>query len=114
MDTMDTTDSKTGLVDHLNTVFKGNHIGQRLADGYLDATAMCTLFDQNKMVQWKNSKETLHVILQLSKDVNIHPDALIETTKGTAGNQCIFIHPMLAIHLAMWISPTFALTVWSL
>ena len=102
------TNSKTGLVDHLTLVFNGIKIKQRPTDGYMDGTAMCKTNGVKNITHWTNNQGTKDLEAELSKVIKSDTTA-IEITRGPKGRT--FVHPFLAIHLAMWISPAFAVTV---
>jgi hypothetical protein len=116
---------KETVSDFVTRNFNGHQIKQRAADGFLNATAMCVaggkkLYKYNEQV--RNSTSRVHANLAFvaeniqkrifSKKVVLfieqgQPDvyALIESSKGR-GNQT-WVHPWVAISLAMWISPEF-------
>ena len=82
-------------------------------DGYINATHLCT--SGGKLFgHWKSLQSTTKQIYDISKELNIPIDKLIEIKKG--GNikivtQGTWIHPRLATLLAQWISPSFNLQV---
>jgi hypothetical protein len=78
---------------------------QRRADGFVDAPQMCNTH-RKKLSHWVGLKQTQEYIEALSKQTGILPDNLIELGHGKR----TWIHPSLAINLARWISPEFA--VW--
>ncbi|WP_353571499.1 KilA-N domain-containing protein [Candidatus Albibeggiatoa sp. nov. BB20] len=96
----------------INREFESNLIRQR-SDGYIDATAMCKATGK----QWKHYNEntsTKAFILALSSEVGIPTSELIQSLSG--GNpqkQGTWVHPRVAIHLAQWCSPEFAVKVTS-
>lgn len=70
---------------------------------------MCKLNDKKKFAQWKGNQGTKDFLAELSNDLKIASSALDESKQGSTSGS--FIHPMLAIHLATWISPAFGLAV---
>lgn len=93
--------------------WNGTLISQRQADGYVNATAMCKA--NGKL--WKNyhqNDRTQAYIAALAGVAGIPAtgnDGVVQTAKGGRPEiQGTWIHPRLAIDLARWISPEFA--VW--
>lgn len=93
----------------------GAIIHQRAADGYINATAMCNAADK-KIAKYLENKGTTDFLIELavalSADVRIRTSDLVEIIKG--GNpafQGTWVHPQVAIHLAQWLSPKFAVRV---
>lgn len=87
----------------------GGTVAQRRIDGYINATEVCNLSGK-KVSAWKRSKEAQELIEQLSTDVQICTSALVYSQKGGL-EQGTWVHPDLAIPLAMWASSSFAITV---
>lgn len=86
-------------------------IHQRSKDGYVNATAMCTATDR-KFNDYMRSKNTQDFITELLSVAGIPATDLIQTVQG--GNprlQGTWVHPDVAIHLAQWCSPVFAVQV---
>ena len=85
-------------------------ISRRDSDGYADATAMC----QANGKLWGNYRQldrTTDYITALADATGLQPAQLIISTKGGPAHlQGTWIHPRLAVDLARWISPAFA--VW--
>jgi hypothetical protein len=85
-------------------------ISRRDSDGYADATAMC----QANGKLWGHYRETQRTsgyITALADATGLDPAQLIISTKGGPAHlQGTWIHPRLAVDLARWISPAFA--VW--
>ena len=81
------------------------------SDGYVNATKMCK--DSGK--EWKHYKEiqtTRKFLDELSRSVDLSTDDLISTNiKGANETRGTFVHPDIAINLAQWISPAFAVSV---
>ncbi|HEY9864144.1 MAG TPA: KilA-N domain-containing protein [Candidatus Obscuribacterales bacterium] len=96
-------------------------IGQRRGDGYLSATALCKAAGKkwNDYYRLDSTKEYLEALsenLNLKVIVNnavagIPASALVETFKGGNSQQGTWVHPQVAVHLAMWLSPEFAVQV---
>jgi len=85
-------------------------ISRRDSDGYADATGMC----QANGREWKayhRTDRTTDYITALAAATGLAPDQLvITTTTGPNHLRGTWIHPRLAVDLARWISPQFA--VW--
>jgi len=105
--TAETTMHASGLVVR---TWNDAPISRRDSDGYANATAMC----QANGKRWHNYErlDTSTAYLQaLAASLGIPADQLvITTTTGPNRFRGTWIHPRLAVDLARWISPQFA--VW--
>ena len=85
-------------------------ISRRDSDGYADATAMCHANGK----EWSNYRQndrTTAYLQALSTSLSIPTDELVLTsTSGPNHLRGTWIHPRLAVDLARWLSPEFA--VW--
>jgi hypothetical protein len=90
--------------------WNGTNIQRRESDGYVNATAMC----QANGKRWRDysiNERTQAYIAALAADAGIPATGLAESIKGGRPDlQGTWIHPRLAVDLARWISPAFA--VW--
>ena len=87
----------------------GTPIGRR-ADGYVNATAMCKANGKHLPHYMANDRTDAY-IAALAPVVGIPTTALVESRQGgTPALQGTWVHPRLAVDLARWISPAFA--VW--
>jgi hypothetical protein len=85
-------------------------ITRRDSDGYADATAMCQA-NGKLWGHYRETQRTTDYIAALADATGLSPDQLIISTKGGPAHlQGTWIHPRLAVDLARWISPAFA--VW--
>jgi hypothetical protein len=86
-------------------------VGQRASDGYINATAMY----QAAGKQWKHYHEnqtTREFFVALAGSVGIPTDLLTSTIMtGPNEQRGSWVHPRVAIHLAMWCSAEFAVHV---
>ena len=102
---------KTGnnaLTEHTFNAFK---IAQRQGDGYLNATSMCKIA-QRQIGHYKSNNQTKEFLEALSIDIGIPITKLIQTQRGgSSSSQGTWVHPNVAIHLAQWLSPKFAVQV---
>lgn len=88
-----------------------SHINQRLMDGYINATALCKACKKD-FYDYSRLKSTKEFIDELSSETGITVSALIQTVKGgTPQFQGTWVHPQVAINLAQWASPKFAVLV---
>lgn len=79
-------------------------------DSYANATAMCMANDK-LWSDYKRLDRTQEYIAALTADLGLSADQLIQTKQGgTSELRGTWIHPRLAVDLARWVSPTFA--VW--
>lgn len=86
-------------------------ITQRAGDGYINATAMCKA--SGKL--WGHYRETVATkafLDELSADIGIPISDLVQSIKGgDFALQGTWVHPQVAVHLAQWLSPKFAVMV---
>jgi hypothetical protein len=90
--------------------WNGHPIQRRQMDGYVNATAMCKANGKHLPHYLANGRTTEY-LQALSGSVGI-PTDLLKVSIGTGPNHLrgTWIHPRLAVDLARWISPAFA--VW--
>lgn len=89
--------------------WQGTPIARR-ADGFVNATAMCKA-NGREWFTYARSERTREYIQALQAVPQICGTDLIQTIQGgTPSLQGTWIHPRLAVDLARWISPAFA--VW--
>lgn len=84
---------------------------QREEDGYVNATALCK--SAGKLIGHYLENETTKAFLkELSWSIGIPIDVLVVTNnKGLNEERGTYVHPKVAIHLAQWLSPKFAVFV---
>jgi hypothetical protein len=85
-------------------------VGQRAEDGYLNATAMCKAAGK-RFHDYQRLDTTDAFLLALSAETVIPVTRLINSLRGGNGPQGTWVHPKVAIHLAQWLSPEFAVAV---
>jgi hypothetical protein len=101
--------------------FHGATIRQRSSDGYLCATDMCQSVGK-RLNNYLRTKTTTEFLTELSDFVAKNPVALFGVTEqnqqliqivqgGTPEKQGTWIHPYVAMNLAQWCSPMFAVMV---
>lgn len=98
-------------LDLIQRRYRDSVIEQRASDGYVNATAMCRA--ALKVFSGYSRLDTTQAFLKaLSADVQIHTSELIQSVKGGDPHaQGTWVHPQVAIHLAQWLSPDFAVLV---
>lgn len=88
-----------------------NVIDQRVKDGYFNATAMCKAAGK----RWNNYTQndtTQEFLAELEADAGIPASELIQSVRGGFPElQGTWVHPHVAMHLAQWLSPRFAVQV---
>ncbi len=90
--------------------YQNSLIEQRTTDAYLNATAMCQAVGK-LYADYRRLSSTAEYLNALSGDMGIPISELVSVKKGGASNhQGTWVHPKVAIHLAQWLSPEFA--VW--
>ena len=96
------------LIPH--KVDNGLIIPQRQSDGYINATMMCEVAGK-LLADYTGLKTTEAFLAELSADMGIPISDLIQQVKGGNGVQGTWVQPDVAIHLAQWLSPKFAVMV---
>jgi hypothetical protein len=90
---------------------QGEAIYQRLEDGYVNATAMCHAAGK-KMSHYLMLAQTTAFVDELSSDAGIPASELVQAVKGGIPTfQGTWVHPQVAMNLAQWLSPRFAVLV---
>jgi hypothetical protein len=83
---------------------------QRRSDGWVNASAMCKANGKH-LPHYMTNDRTTQYLQALSGSVGIPTDLLTKTTMtGPNEHRGTWVHPRLAVDLARWISPAFA--VW--
>ncbi len=85
-------------------------IQQRSSDGYINATAMCKAAGK-LFGHYRENAVSRDFLDELATDIGIPISGLIQSVKGGAGAQGTWVHPHVALHLAQWLSPKFAVQV---
>jgi hypothetical protein len=89
----------------------GVYVPQRMADGYVNATAMCKA-SEKQMKHYLENKTTRDFLAELSRVVGIPTtDLVIVTQGGRPELQGTWVHPKVAINLGQWCSAKFAVAV---
>ncbi len=93
--------------------FAGHSIRMRDNDGYMCATDMIKINPKKLMADYLRNKQTIEFVEEIKKEVygNSHIPLIEVITKGANDNRGTWVHPKIAIHLAMWVSPTFSVKV---
>ena len=95
----------------LPRLFQESQITQRTTDGYINATKLCQAAGK-KLSDYKRQEVSKAYLEALSIDAGIPASKLLEVRKGGVKElQGTWAHPQVAIHLAMWCSPTFSVVV---
>lgn len=95
------------LIPH---TYQGELITLRAGDGYIDATNMCKAAGRN-WSDYRRLGTTNAFLVELSTALQIPIAELIQSVVGGSGTQGTWVHPQVAIHLAQWASPKFAVQV---
>ena len=86
-------------------------VQQRAHDGYINATAMCQAA-RRAFADYYRLKATNAFLLELESDMGIPMSELVQQLRGGVPElQGTWVHPMVATHLAQWLSPKFAVQV---
>jgi len=96
------------LIPH---VIENHVIMQRASDGYVNATAMCS--KHGKLIgNYSQMQATKDYLSALSADIGFPISELFVVRKGgIPAAQGTWVHPRVAIDLARWCSPSFAVWV---
>jgi hypothetical protein len=90
---------------------RGEVIEQRIADGYINATAMCKASGR-EFKHYNANAATKAFLDELSSEVGIPTSGLVQSISGgIPEHQGTWVHPQVAIHLGQWLSPRFAVLV---
>ena len=95
------------IVHELN----GNPVEQKVKTGYINGTNICKSCYKD-ISTWKRSKAAKDLIEALEADLQICRSELMYSERGA--NRGTWVHPDLAVPLAMWASPRFAISRFSL
>lgn len=91
--------------------YRGEIIAQRATDGYINATAMCKAAGK-AWADYERINSTKAFLAALSADMGIPITDLVQSSRGgIPGLQGTWVHPQVAINLAQWASPRFAVMV---
>jgi len=91
--------------------YGGHVIHQRCRDGYVNATAMAAACG-GRLDNYMRSPQTRAFLDALARSLNLSERDLLEARQGgTPSEQGTWVHPQVAIHLAQWLSPAFAVQV---
>lgn len=100
-----------GHFDLIPREVQGGIIHQRPSDGYINATAMCHAAGK-RVHDYSRLATTTAFLEALSVETGIPVSELIQTVSGGDPRfQGTWAHPDVAIHLAQWCSPQFAVKV---
>ena len=105
-----TVHSKSTTSSHRIHLFKGCQVTQRASGGFMNGTEMCNVKDGKSIKHWRENKTTKAFLEAVSLHTGIPALDLVQSQHGGHGH-CTWLHPMVAIHLAMWISAEFAVRV---
>jgi KilA-N domain len=83
-------------------------IGQRVTDGYINATVLCQASGKN-VADYLRLGSTNEFLRELSQNMGIPIVSLVEVRPGRGGGT--WVHPQVAVNLAQWCSPRFAVLV---
>lgn len=98
----------TQLIPH---TINDRTICQRKDDGYIHATAMCNAAGK-RLHNYLRNAITRDFIDALATETRIRATELVVVKRGgTPGEQGTWVHPKVALHLAQWLSPGFAVQV---
>jgi prophage antirepressor-like protein len=79
-------------------------------DGYINATMLCKAHGKKLLANYNQNKQTKEYLEELSINIGIPIFELFVTTVG-GNHQGTWVHRKVAIHLAQWLSPNFAVQV---
>ncbi len=102
----DKVQGELALVEH---DYNATPVPQRSTDGYINATAMCRAAGKD-WFDYSCLKTTQAFIQALSLETGIPGLKLMQSIRGGRGGGT-YVHPQVAVHLAQWLSPEFAVQV---
>ena len=99
--------AKQNLITHQ---INGVSVLQRKSDGFFNATAMCK--GEGKLIaDYLRLGNTKDFIGHLGSDMGIPISSLVQAVRGGKSAQGTWVSPNVAMHLAQWLSPEFAVQV---
>jgi len=95
----------------MNIIQKENMSLMQREDGFINATALCK--GANKLIgHYLENSTTKDFLSELRQSIGIPIDCLIvKSNKVSNSEKGTYVHPKVAIHLAQWLSPKFAVFV---
>ncbi|ELI6456118.1 KilA-N domain-containing protein [Flavobacterium psychrophilum] len=103
--------SKQLEIPFINRELEHIPVVQRITDGYINATDICKAANKN-FADYSRLKNTIEFLDALSADMGIPISELVQQIKGGIPSfQGTWVHPQVAINLAQWASPKFAVFV---
>lgn len=108
---MNTTNGDGTQIELVPHTYQGSLIQQRTKDGYINATAMCKAAGK-QFHDYTRLGSTGDFLSALGGSTGIPVNRLVMTVV-TGANEVrgSYVHPQVAIHLAQWLSPEFAVKV---
>jgi hypothetical protein len=98
----------TGNVIFIHHEHHGVTINQRPSDGYIDATAMCAAYG-TEFYQFSRTDEARAFLNAANLKLHICGLSAVETRRGRGDRGAgSWVHPRVAIRLAMWLDAEFA------
>lgn len=96
----------------INHSLDNNLVCQRQDNGYINATALCKACDR-QVYTYLRAQSTKEFLTALSLETQICVSNLTITVQGRGNKiqQGTWVHPYVAINLAQWASPKFAVAV---
>ena len=91
-------------MDQVIPFFENIRIQTRDTDGYINGTKMCSDVGKS-FATWFQSNKTREYLYNLYKSIGPDYDLVKEEKKS------VYIHPLLAINVAQWLSPLFEIQV---
>ncbi|MFM0495573.1 KilA-N domain-containing protein [Paraburkholderia caledonica] len=88
----------------------GGVIEQRASDGYVNATQLCHIADK-RFYNYHRLESTGHFRRALEAKTQIRVSEQIQEVRDSRGQASTWVHPQVALHLAQWLSPEFAVQV---
>lgn len=86
-------------------------IQQRVADGYINATAICKAAGKSWSA-YVERNDTAQFLEALVTESGLNRFVLVQSNAGTSADERgVWVHPQVAIHLAQWLSPKFSVMV---
>ena len=108
MDLPDAYQSELPIIHHK---VESASIDQRATDGYINATEMCKVAERPWNRYW-DTGPTQRFMEALSSETGIPVSELAQRVRGGSPHlQGTWVHPQVALHLAQWLSPEFAVRV---
>jgi len=105
-----TDNSKLILTSNKQLILNGVQIIARQSDGFINLNQLCKA-GKKQVFHWKENEKSKAFLQALSTSIGKTMDDILKYETGSNENRVTWGHPQIAIYIAQWISPDFAVQV---